>query len=101
MLPKLNLQFNIDMYDIAVWLGTGNGGGRELTAELTKEENGAETKRRQHGPVNMGLCFYLCRGFSDNLRIRQRKPPATQAILYAKAHSLLPLSYALAKIWVL
>lgn len=55
----MNFQFNIDMYDIAVWLGTGNGGERELTAALTKEENGAETKRRQHGPVNMGLWFLL------------------------------------------
>lgn len=49
MLPKLNLQFNIDMYDIAVWLGTGNGGECELTAALTKEENGAETKRSNMG----------------------------------------------------
>ena len=57
MLPKLNLKFNIDMYDIAVWLGTRNVGECELTAALTKEENGAETKRRQHGPVNMGLWF--------------------------------------------
>lgn len=63
MLPKLNLQFNIDMYDIAVWLGTGNGGECELTAALTKEENGAETKRRQHGPVNMGLWFLLLSRF--------------------------------------
>ena len=59
MLPKLNLQFNIDMYEIAVWLGTGNGRECELTAALTKEENGAETKRRQDGPVNMGLWFLL------------------------------------------
>ena len=51
------------MYDIAVWLGTGNGGERELTAALTKEENGAETKRRQHGPVNMGLWFLLLSRF--------------------------------------